>query len=99
MREKSPDNTGRPFIDIALNPPSYGWQDTDGTLIKPSPRQLLSEFFSRINIFKSRKNWLPFTTWMWVILLLPFLYLFIFEYFSWWLLLAGFLYSMVGMGT
>jgi fatty-acid desaturase len=87
------------FIDSVLQPPSYGWQDADGMLIKPSPRQLLAEFFSRVNIFKSKKNWLPFTAWLWVLMLIPFLYLFIFKYFSWWLLLTGFIYSMVLMGT
>ncbi len=87
------------FIDYVLDPPSYGWKDESGELIKPSTKQLLAEFFSRINIFKSRKNWLAFTCWISVVCLFPFFVLFIFKYFSWWLLVAAFLYSMVGMGT
>jgi fatty-acid desaturase len=88
-----------PFIDYVLEPPSYGWQNKNGELILPSKKQILFEFFSRLNIFKTRKNWLAFTGWFSVLCLLPFLYLFIFCYFSWWLLLAAFLYSMVCMGT
>jgi fatty-acid desaturase len=87
------------FIDCVLEPPSYGWQNEKGELIKPSPRQILSEYFSRINVFKSKKNWLAFTGWFCVVCLLPFLILFIFKYFSWGLLGIGFLYSMVVMGT
>src|SRR6185436_3231686 len=87
------------FIDIVLREPSYGWQNENGDLIKPSKRQLFSEFFSRINIFKSKKNWLASMAWMWMVLLLPFLYFFVFHYFSWWLFAAGFMYSMIFMGT
>jgi fatty-acid desaturase len=87
------------FIDIVLRRPSYGWQNEKGELIKPSKRQLVNEFLSRINIFKSKKNWLASLAWLWIVLLLPFLYLFIFEYFTWWLFAAGFVYSMICMGT
>lgn len=87
------------FIDSILKPPSYGWMDEQGALVKPSPKQLFSEFFSRLNIFKSRKNWLPFFSWMSLLLLTPFFFLFVFKYFSWQLLLIGFVYSMVVMGT
>ncbi len=87
------------FIDRILQPPSYGWTDEHNELVKPTARQILSEFFSRLNVFKNRKNWLSFVSWLWLVLLTPFLYLFIFEFFSWWLLLTGFIYSMVVMGT
>lgn len=87
------------FIDIVLKTPSYGWMDEQGALIKPSVSQLFSEFFSRINVFKSRKNWLAMLSWLWLLLLIPFLYLFVFQFFTWWLLLIGFVYSMVLMGT
>jgi fatty-acid desaturase len=87
------------FIDIVLRQPSYGWKNESGELIKPTKGELFREFLSRINIFKSKKNWLASLSWMWVILLLPFLYLFIFHYFSWWLFTAGFIYSMIFMGT
>ncbi len=87
------------FLDRVLDPPSYGWTDKNGELVKPSAKQLWAELFSRINIFQSRKNWLALTNWVWTIMLAPFVVLFVFYYFSPWLLLAGFLYSMVGMGT
>ena len=87
------------FIDQILEPPSYGWQDDNNELIKPSARQIIKEFFSRLNIFSSKKNWLPFTSWTWVLLLLVFLVVFFVYFFSWWLLPVGFLYSMVGMGS
>ena len=87
------------FINYVLEPPSYGWQNENGELIKPSPRQILSEFFTRLNIFKSKKNWLVFTGWFCVLCLMPFLVLFIFKYFTWGLLIIGFFYSMIVMGT
>lgn len=87
------------FIDTILRVPSYGWMDEQGGLIKPSVRQLFSEFFSRLNVFKSVKNWLALVSWLSLMLLIPFLFLFIFKYFSWPLLLVGFVYSMVLMGT
>lgn len=87
------------FLDTVLDPPSYGWTDTNGDLSKPTPKQLWREFFSRFNIFKSRKNWLPLMSWFKVLITVPFLFLFIFHYFSWSLLLVAFTYSMVIMGT
>lgn len=87
------------FIDTILKPPAYGWADEQGELVKPTAGQLFSEFFSRINVFKSRKNWLAMLSWLWLLLLTPFLYLFIFKYFTLPLLLIGFVYSMVLMGT
>jgi sn-1 stearoyl-lipid 9-desaturase len=87
------------FIDIVLRQPSYGWQNEKGELITPTKRRLWAEFFSRINIFQSRKNWLASFAWFTMLLLLPFLYMFIFHYFTWPLFIAGFVYSMVFMGT
>ena len=87
------------FIDTVLKQPSYGWQDQRGNLIVPGSKQLLAEFFLRINIFKSRKNWLSLLGWVWLVMLVPFLFLFITEFFSWWLFAAGFVYSMIVMGT
>jgi len=87
------------FIDIVLEPPSYGWQDEQGKLIVPTKRQILAESFRRMNIFKSKKNWLSFTGWFWVLCLVPFFFGFFFFFFSWPLLLCGFLYGMVIMGT
>ncbi|HMC84987.1 MAG TPA: hypothetical protein VKI61_05655, partial [Chitinophagaceae bacterium] len=54
------------FIDTVLEPPSYGWKDAAGNLSKPNPAAIFREFFSRLNIFKDKKNWLSFTSWMMV---------------------------------
>lgn len=87
------------FIDDVLQPPSYGWKDRNGNLIKPSNKQIVSELFSRINIFKSKKNWIALVGWFWVLCLLPFLVVFVSKYFSWGLLALCIFYSMVVMGT
>ena len=87
------------FIKKVLRPPSYGWENLSGELVKPTIGQIFNEFFKRINIFESRKNWLAFSSWFWALALTPFLILFITTYFSWWLVPVGFLYSMVIMGS
>jgi len=87
------------FLDSVLEPPSYGWQDEQGNLIKPSPKQIIREFFSRLNVFRNRKNWLSFLSWFMVLCLAPFLGLFFFKFFSLKLLAAAFVYSMVILGT
>lgn len=87
------------FIDQVLQPPSYGWQNENGELIKPSHKQLYKELFSRINIFHSKKNWIALVGWFWVLCLIPFASFFIFKYFSWWLFLLGFTYGMVLTST
>jgi sn-1 stearoyl-lipid 9-desaturase len=88
-----------PFLDHVLQAPAYGWKDVQGNLIKPGFNQIIHEFFSRLNVFKNRKNWLPFFSWFKVLCLAPFFILFIFHFFSFWLLGAAFLYSMIIMGT
>ncbi|MEO6720497.1 MAG: fatty acid desaturase [Ferruginibacter sp.] len=87
------------FLDVVLQPPSYGWKDASGNFSKPTPAMIFREFFSRLNIIKSRKNWLPFFSWLKVLCLAPFLFIFITQYFNGWLLLAGFIYGMILMGT
>ncbi|HTE01922.1 MAG TPA: hypothetical protein VK668_21685 [Mucilaginibacter sp.] len=87
------------FLDHVLQTPSYGWKDSSGTLVKPTPGQIFKEFFSRLNVFKDKKNWLPFFSWLKVLCLIPFFMLFIFQFFSLYMLLAAFLYSMIIMGT
>lgn len=87
------------FIDTVLRQPSYGWQDQDGNLVKPSIKQLFSEFFGRLNVFRDKRNWLAFLSWGKVICMVPFLLLFIFKYFTFPLLIAAFVYSMFIMGT
>jgi len=87
------------FLDTVLQPPSYGWQDPNGDLIKPSPKQIFGEFFSRLNVFKDKKNWLSFLCWFTVLALVPFFVLFLFKYMSVKTLVAAFFYSMIVMGT
>src|ERR1700753_1453417 len=88
-----------PFLDHVLQVPSYGWTDTKGELFKPTGRQIFQEFFSRLNVFKSRKNWLPFFSWVKVACLAVFFVLFLCCYLSWWTVLAAFVYGMIVMGT
>ena len=87
------------FIDTLLQKPSYGWKDENGSLIIPSTKELWSETFSRINIFKTRKNWISLISFFMIACILPFLFFFLFHYFSWWLVAAIVVYSMVIMGT
>jgi len=87
------------FLDTVLDPPAYGWADQKGELSKPTAAQIWKEFFSRLNIFKTRKNWLPVFSWFKVLMTIPMLAMFIFYYFSWPLLGAAFIYSMIVMGT
>lgn len=87
------------FFDYVLETPSYGWSDEKGELIKPTPSTIFKEFFHRINIFKTRKNWLALSSWLWVLTMAPFLTIFLVYYFSWSLLAVGFVYSMIVMGS
>ena len=88
-----------PFMDTVLEEPRYGWKNEKNELVKPNPGQIFSEFFYRLNIFRTKKNWLPFFSWAKILLLVPFLFIFLFQYFSWPLLIAAFVYSMIIMGT
>ena len=87
------------FIKNVLEPPSYGWRNDHGKLIQPTNSQIFKEFFSRLNVFRNKKNWLSFLSWSLVVCLAPFLLVFIFKYFSIPLLIAAFFYSMIVMGT
>lgn len=87
------------FLDHVLQPPSYGWKNEHGTVVRPSSSDILREFFHRLNIFHDRKNWLPFLGWFKVLCLLPFVVVFLFNFFSLYTFIIVFLYSMVIMGT
>ena len=87
------------FLGRVLEVPSYGWTTPDGALSKPTPIQLVREALSRMNVLRSRKAWLPFTNWFWTLSLTPFLVAFALQHFSIALVAAGFVYSMVGMGS
>jgi fatty-acid desaturase len=87
------------LMNRVLEEPSYGWKDMQGGLIIPTSRQILKEFLSRLNIFRDRRNWLSFFSWLRVLILLPCLFIFFFRFFNFYLLGIAFLYSMVIMGT
>lgn len=87
------------FFDSVLEVPSYGWQCEQGELIKPTIKQLFSEFFSRLNIFASKKNWISFIAWFWMLCALPLPIIFIVYFFSWKLAVIGFFYGMIALGT
>lgn len=87
------------FIDEILQKPSYGWADANGDLVVPTKRQLFKEAFSRINIFKTRKNWITLMSWLMTACMIPFFIFFITQHFSWWLLGAAIFYSLIIMGT
>ncbi len=87
------------FIDTVLQEPSYGWKDDKGELIVPTTKQLFSEAFARINIFKSRKNWISLISWLMVVCMLPFFYFFLTEFITWKLVIAVAFYAMIIMGT
>src|SRR5579871_740780 len=87
------------FIDDLLQKPSYGWADENGELIVPTNKQLFKEAFSRVNIFKTKKNWISLLGWLMIACMLPFLFAYIFYYFSWKLTALIIVYSMIIMGT
>lgn len=87
------------FLDYVLQPPSYGWKNDNGELITPCKTTISKEFFSRLNVFADKKNWLPFVSWLKVLCLVPFVMLFLFNYLSVYTAIAAFLYGMVIMGT
>lgn len=87
------------FIDRILQQPSYGWTDEHGELVVPTKRQLFSEALSRLNVFKSKKNWISLISWVMILCLVPFSVLFISNYFSGPLLIGVLLYSLIVLGT
>jgi len=80
-------------LKSVLAAPRYGFDSF------PSSREILREFFSRLNVFRTRKNWLPFFSWCATLLLAIPLGVFATQYFSFGLLAAGFLYGMVALGS
>lgn len=87
------------FLDRVLREPSYGWRTADGELSVPTHRELVRELFSRTNIFRTRKNWQAFSMWVFTLGLAPFFIAFFWYHFSWPLVVVGFFYSMVLMGS
>jgi stearoyl-CoA desaturase (delta-9 desaturase) len=87
-----------PFLDRALEPPAYGFS-RQGTLYVPTQRELWREFLRRLNVVRSRKQWLPLWSWVSSLALLPFFVVFVVYHFRFWLLALGLFYSMVVLGT
>lgn len=86
------------FLERVLEPPAYGWS-RDGEFYAPSTSEIFAHWRARMNLFTTRKNWLPVTGWLWTLALAPFAIAFFTHYFSWKLLLVGFLYAMTGLGA
>jgi stearoyl-CoA desaturase (delta-9 desaturase) len=86
------------FLTRVLEPPTYGFL-RDGQFYKPSPRETFREFGSRLNVFADRRNWLPFWHWLSTSLLAVPFFVFVFNYASFPLVLAAFIYSMVTLGS
>ncbi|MFO1520069.1 MAG: fatty acid desaturase [bacterium] len=86
------------FLSGILEPPSYGFS-REGKFYVPTRREIFAEFFSRINFFQSKKNWLAFWSWFSTLILAIPLSIFFLRYFSWPLLFLGLFYSMVVLGT
>ncbi|TAK20956.1 MAG: acyl-CoA desaturase [Myxococcaceae bacterium] len=87
-----------PLLARALREPVYGWTK-DGVLSKPTNAEIMRAWRSRMDILHDRKTWIAVTGWFWTLALIPFGVVFLTKYFSWTLMLAGFLYSMVWIGT
>lgn len=81
-----------------LEPPSYGFEK-NGELVVPTKKQIFKEFFSRVNIFRTRKNWVATICWIATLSFAIPLYIFFTRYFSWPLFAVGFFYSMVFLGS
>jgi sn-1 stearoyl-lipid 9-desaturase len=81
------------MLKHVLEPPRYGFE------VVPSTRQILSEFCYRMNIMRSRKNWLPVFGWFMTALLAIPLAIFVARYFSFRLLAVGAVYGMVVLGS
>jgi sn-1 stearoyl-lipid 9-desaturase len=87
------------LIDYILQEPGYKWKQRNGELMVPGKKQLRTEALQRINIFRSRKNWMSVAGLGIILCLSPFLFFFLFHFFSVPLLIAFLLYATVIMGT
>jgi fatty-acid desaturase len=86
------------FLNRILEPPRYGFE-REGILYKPLKKEIWSEFFYRLNIIRTKKNWLPLFGWVTTLAFIIPLVIFITKYWSWKLALVGLTYSMVVLGS
>ncbi len=83
------------FINRVLNTPSYGWKDENNKFVIPSHKTLFKEALNNVNIFDSRKKWLPFFSWSIILALLPFVFMFAAWFFSIKLFAVAVLYGLI----
>ena len=87
------------FIDEILQEPSYGWKNERGELYVPTLKELFGEAFRRLNVFKSKRNWISAISWVMVLCMIPLFVIFLVFHISILLVIAIALYSMMIMGT
>lgn len=80
-------------LEHVLAPPRYGFHR------RPTNGEILREFFFRLNVFRSRKNWLPAFGWGMTLLLAIPLVVFFVRYFTLPLFLLAAVYGMVVLGS
>ena len=86
------------LLDRILDQPSYGYT-REGKLYIPSSKEIFKEFFQRLNVFSSKKNWLPFFSWCSTLILAVPLIVYFTHFFKFTFTLFGFIYGMVFMGS
>lgn len=87
------------FIDIVLKVPSYGWADEKDQLIVPSKKELYKEFFSRMNLFKNRKNWISCISWFMALCMSVIFVFYLTYYLSIATVIFFIIYAMIIMST
>ncbi len=87
------------FIDEILQTPSYGWMDARGVFLKPTTSQLFKEAFSRINVFRTRKNWITLISWFMAACMFPLFVIFLIYFLTWKTAIVLVVYAMVIMST
>ena len=68
-------------------------------MIKPTTRQLFTEAFSRINIFKDKKNWISLISWLMATCMLPLFIIYLVDFLSWKSVAVLVPYAMIVMST
>ena len=86
------------ILKRVLETPRYGYE-SNGEFYRPSRTEIFNEFFWRLNIFRSKKNWLSVLSWIVTLGLTAPFFIFFIYYWNWKLAVAGFLYSMVALGS
>lgn len=87
------------FIDDVLATPSYKWKNENGELVVPSAGKLIRESLGKMNVFRSRKNWMSAISPLMILCMLPFFYVFVSSYFTVPFVIAFVVYAMIVMGT